>query len=826
MDANFHGWWRNKSIGAMNAFNAGGPNGAVQDQYIFIDTSSYPIKIFTTFGTNKYPSLTLIGDNRPSEIPPVYNFGRLITEGNLYFYFNDRELVNGYSTLFKGRVDPILSVIQNNTIKLLKNGDISVFKYLNYNYQGQVQAGLCIYEKMKEKCFDFLLAKTQRIDWNNPINLFKYYASVNEFSNVSTNNHVNANNYIGKKRSKKILNQFIKGNFVKTTELKKIRVTNTKYYSDILIPSDTWTTVYTNKYSYVTPGSNVEIKGANGKFSILNGKYKNGIGLLNSGANLLLKEGFVIKEPYSFLLDLNSSCLKDLSKSNGFINLPSGITITVKHKLNTYNEFCASCAAYFYKVFSTGTHVDRSIYTEKGSCKLVTSFPKNLDPSSSEYQELNTNFEDSVRLGQPFVSWYYHNFYDYRNEISGVGIEKTGGLQNMVNNPYPVNYYNPLFQYDVAIGNYLINVHNLVFTIRGTLQKDQPDPIIFNYPLIPDKGRAHFEGFIYPSKIKNGVIQSDVPINYKSMGPYNDDKLNLNSHYFGQINPNLTNGKIIGYLYKRDCKFLDPSGLMTKGVYTSERPNESSNPRIFRESLSRVYSKMMKWFNSINCESIIIDQTGNLGGDPDLLSILEFIGSDRQAYFTYNVPKDPDEFPLNYLNSKTVANAGKNIQSSQYLYVSLNKKLYPKSVFKGNKVVFMTDIFSRSAGDHSPNYFIDRNLGNGVESAIIGCLDGREFGFISVNNSFPSAFPSPFKFNIDYGGYFLRYTDEKLSMLKQNEKIKPDVLLPISFEKTVFKDFGFLTSPCKEKKRNPKNPKTWTYLYLDKAIKYLVKNEK
>ena len=61
--------------------------------------------------------------------------------------------------------------------------------------------------------------------------------------------------------------------------------------------------------------------------------------------------------------------------------------------------------------------------------------------------------------------------------ISGLGIEKTGGLQNMVNCPYPVNYYNRLFRYDTALGNYLVNVHNLVFTIRGVLEPDQPDPV-------------------------------------------------------------------------------------------------------------------------------------------------------------------------------------------------------------------------------------------------------------------------------------------------------------------------------------------------------------
>ena len=238
--------------------------------------------------------------------------------------------------------------------------------------------------------------------------------------------------------------------------------------------------------------------------------------------------------------------------------------------------------------------------------------------------------------------------------ISGLGIEKTGGLQNMVNCPYPVNYYNRLFRYDTALGNYLVNVHNLVFTIRGVLEPDQPDPVTtLSYPFIrdPSAGRAHFEGLVVPANVVNGVIRPNIPPNYASMGSYHDDTLNLNAHYFGQINPALTGGKIIGYLYKRDSRFMDPNVYMdSRGVYAPENPNTSQNPRIFRESLSAVYSKMMQWFNSIGCEAIIIDQAGNLGGEPDVLSIAEFMGSDRQLYFTYNAFKDPRRQPRNYLS--------------------------------------------------------------------------------------------------------------------------------------------------------------------------------
>src|SRR5678815_3800561 len=56
-NSKFHGWWRNTMIGAMNGFAAGGPSSPLQDQYIYIDTSVYPVQVFTTYGTDRFPRL-------------------------------------------------------------------------------------------------------------------------------------------------------------------------------------------------------------------------------------------------------------------------------------------------------------------------------------------------------------------------------------------------------------------------------------------------------------------------------------------------------------------------------------------------------------------------------------------------------------------------------------------------------------------------------------------------------------------------------------------------------------------------------------------------
>ena len=82
-NSKFHGWWRNTMIGAMNGFDAGGPYSALQDQYIYIDTSSYPVQIFTTYGTDRFPRLRPgVFDARPIQLPPV----RGVPTTNSYFY--------------------------------------------------------------------------------------------------------------------------------------------------------------------------------------------------------------------------------------------------------------------------------------------------------------------------------------------------------------------------------------------------------------------------------------------------------------------------------------------------------------------------------------------------------------------------------------------------------------------------------------------------------------------------------------------------------------------------------------------------------------------
>src|SRR5215813_10620565 len=115
-NSKFHGWWRNTMIGAMNGFNAGGPYSALQDQYIYIDTSFYPVRIFTTYGTDRFPRLQPDAfDSRPIQLPHV----RGVPTTNSFFYKGPNQLVNGYTPPFQGPFDPTLALITSDTLKLI-----------------------------------------------------------------------------------------------------------------------------------------------------------------------------------------------------------------------------------------------------------------------------------------------------------------------------------------------------------------------------------------------------------------------------------------------------------------------------------------------------------------------------------------------------------------------------------------------------------------------------------------------------------------------------------------------------------------------------------
>lgn len=876
-DSPFHGWWKATSFGDLRGFNGFndifqiGSRPVIADQYIFIDTSVFPVQVLTTYGTAKFPRTQDPLDRPPPILPPLPGNPQPFS----CFFQTPRELVNFYNAPLSGPVNPFLTFSEGPTLKLQDKETLVAYSFSNPKYTNGLNRGPIVYKKICHNPED-----TLNDNWNDPVLLFQYYADLMTFQNPSTNKESGATNYVGKKKAKKIMRQFLGEGFTVKTPIRKIRITNFTNYDAMGLIQDVWTTIYTGDpctnegiFSNVNPGASVTISGATGPLSILNGFYYNGVSVLNCGANDTLKRQYVDRGPNgsfndlfnSFLLNLDTTDLASLADPlTGFIDIPPGVSVEVTYQVNggtEYPEFCAACAAYFYAVVRAATHNFRLPFTHQGSSRIVNTFA-DLQAGLLDGSVVQNYIDYGGRLGQPRTNGYYHNWVDIFGYLGG----------EMVNCPYPLNFFNPILEYDVALGNYLVDVHNLYFGIQGTLEADQLDPQSFGYPaVIPAEGRAHFVGKIAPAIIENGLNFATPPPGYATMGDYGFDFGNLNAYYFGEINPQLTNGKTIGYLFMVDCGFIDPFELATFGTYAPENPNTSNNPRIGRESVCTIYSEMMKWFNAAPpydfdengnprnpCEKIIIDFAGNFGGDPTLLqTISEFMGSDRIVYKPYIVPKKSRSKLISYNNSSypTVNEAAADQKCTyDFLYVNMNREKYPGSVFEGTKenpkeLIFLTDISSFSAADLSPNLFTgdhdDGYLGDHVQMNLVGCVDGREFGFYDPGEFFPvndntrlrlpDGTPvSPFTIFRDDGSFFFEYGKSGVSPYIQHRGIRPvrtpvsgtdgGAALPISFEETLFQDLGLTPmtrAPLPGWAAPPpsfEDQSTWRFLYLEQAI--------
>lgn len=315
-----------------------------------------------------------------------------------------------------------------------------------------------------------------------------------------------------------------------------------------------------------------------------------------------------------------------------------------------------------------------------------------------------------------------------------------------------------------------------------------------------------------------------------------------------------TNGKIIGYLFLHETSFVDEQNFIYKGFFSPDPMNDRNNPRAKREGLSTVYAEIFKWFNSIDCEQIIIDIRFNLGGRSEVcVAMSEFFGTDRVLMNFWT--QDVYEFkkPLISILNKQIATVNSFSTHQNFnlgrAYVSLNDEKYPGSVIRGTsgnpkQVIILDDIFAVSGGDIFPNLFMgenaDKNLGSFTYTKIIGCVDGRCKGSTTGLQDLPvnpaiSTF-SIIRFSRDFPLNNWFYSKKFVSQMVQSDGIKPDSAptltgtaggnpLPISFEETVDVDLGFITPhprpPIPGWTQPPPNPNiqsTWRDTYLEQAI--------
>jgi len=855
-------------------------SGVITAINITVKGSNYTSPTVTISGTNTTPAVlgtpvivpmvavrAYIGTPELYRVPiPNYDLTTTPIYGT-YQFQSPTELIE--NTDLNGSSPNSGAAYQGSTYKLTGDYNTLITNNLSqgeYYYDFQ---NVAVYKRIR-----FPLPTTNLSVQNDPIYLARYIVSLWKWVyNTQINKKFKNPDFVGIQKANEIIETFFTSGFTQTTPIRAIGCSSAFPY--LTVNTEKLTDIYTGDktsglgiFSYATPGSTVTIKGFTGAWSSMNGVYKNGVAIREAAAIPNLDphrtdsgpNGSIHNHYNHFLLNFDSS--NRLSFPCNPVTLLSDFTgnptITVNHKFRPemeYPEFVAAIAALTYAIYRVNCHNSMSIYRKSAnSMRMPDTWNDLRTQLLSSTATLPTNF----RISQVRLGFFYQNCV-LTGSTTALKYNESFGFSNAVGNPA---------DYSLDMYNYLSEIRVLYFGIHGTLQADQPDPVIFSYPaVIPGPNRATFVGVLGNVNL---VAGRPVPVNpdsskYKLMGNKTSDAINAQSYYFGIINPQYTNGKKIGYIRWTDCNYADFLGYIATGLYAPENPATSTNPRNYIEAFCAVLSVMMSYFNTTQrVDNIIIDIRSNTGGSIyPYQALASFFGTDR-TFFNQYVNRVPDINSqiidvqnLDFVNKSTF-----NDNIVFKIYSSISSSKYPGSMFPGGtksnprQVIILDDVYSVSSGDIFPHAFLgekqDGDMGNYTYGVVVGDCISQINGAQSAANNLPIPYDSlmvtfktgtgepanvlPINFDTPIG-HFILYSNKydpaevlsgtfpnKVPGIKGTSGVNA---LPHSWFDTICYDVGGLTpypEPRLPGDSRPQNPvfsdrSTWRDRWLEAAIR-------
>ena len=626
--------------------------------------------------------------------------------------------------------------------------------------------------------------------------------------NALTLNHLDAQNvnfqdrdYRSFAEREAIFNKLLNEGITICTPIRAIRVTKPgehylAEYSDQfapnaeLISSIKVTDIFTEGYSFATTGATVCIRGFEGPWKALNGKYVNGVAITEEGAVPNPRSAFVdissdkkegtFQNVYNhFQLRFNSCNAKKFPRDNeGWAKCLKGNPfVKVTHRITSdmeYPAFFAAMRAMFYLMYQVSQHTGRfNARFAPGSIFLFNTWEelKNNVAIGNFWGNLGGDTLVRSRTAQAVPSGFFNNVTLARRGLT------------TYNDPFGLTQQpGSKYDYNIVMANYLdqSKIRNLYWAIAGTPATNPGDPTAPNgqflqfdpailapdyKPAFPGPQKAEFVGALGNVAMVNGRPQPQFPA-IDPNGTYfsligdqiaagADSTFLSNAYYVGLIDQSLTGGKKIGYLRWQDEGALDPFLYMLTSLFppiAAQLP--PANPRYGREAAAQVFSNWTRYLNNEGCESVILDIRSNNGGFSELaFTLAEFFGDDRAATFKRWSRKDSGNSALlNFADNSQFSFvndvAAKSAASFSKFYVQQNEATYPGSVFRGSagqpkKVIILTDHAAASGGDYFPHVLmgenLDGNLGSNTTATIIGDIDGRLKGASTTRMPTPAS---------------------------------------------------------------------------------------
>ena len=264
-------------------------------------------------------------------------------------------------------------------------------------------------------------------------------------------------------------------------------------------------------------------------------------------------------------------------------------------------------------------------------------------------------------------------------------------------------------------------------------------------------GGSRFEGLM--SNVPWGDDDPEIVDGFWS--PYTElDPSDPTTFNAGIINPELVGGRKIGYIMFVENLLHDPFYYSLNINFGNPALATSPDPELRKrqqyDGEAAIIAAMMRYFvEEQQVEAIIIDNRIN-DGFFNTASFIESFGAARKGNTSLeafqnqdnrapiDVDRDIEVFGGTRIDNRTIR---KLIDTTPWPTVrpDLMEARYPGSVFKNGPVIILDSQSASSGGDQFPRFFmgdeLDGNLGNGVQTYIVGTIDGILQGFDEVSQT-------------------------------------------------------------------------------------------
>lgn len=616
---------------------------------------------------------------------------------------------------------------------------------------------------------------------DDPVKMFT--AAVDRALHVG-NSHIvkslNSQTFIGMQEAYALRDRIIEEGVTYTRPIHKVFVTQS---------AEGWTTIRTDAYHYVMAASRVTISGCTGDWAAMNGVHD--VSTATIHGDVAPEAAFTDWGPdpdartmhNQFAIFFNSTGFSADAFGAGNLTGPCEMSVSYGpiNSDTQYRETISSVDYWTIETFKVAQHMRTVIYYDPATA--VGEGPAKAYIPYNTWDDLAAGLADGTALAinnRPtrvnenpaylYVGAAKQIFLD--DILTGAFFvlpldSRLGGTFDL-NNRFQVrpdfDYYNPngTYWYNIARQNYLTNVKVPIYRCVGPTTKpyftnfaagvvynqdfsgcDFYEGDVVDYGTIPPAGDNFFGFNVEPN---DGFFSSP----YGARGSLWLDAASEQYH-LGIINTTYTNGRRIGYIRLKDTSY-SPSTWELAGYFVPT--GTPSGPRDEREHFVQMFSA---WTRHLiveeEVEDIIIDIRFNGGGTLHCITALRelFGNSTGEVWDARSIlarsqvsPDGPGYSTSTFELENDLLKLQDNIG---VIYSSWSRELYSDAVFSNGDVIILTDTTSASGGDLFPNAFLgenmDRDLGAGVTTKIIGDIDGRLSGGSCAPQNIPTSRDSP-----------------------------------------------------------------------------------